>query len=73
MKSQFSIWEISFPVAFVIIFAIGAVTSIYMIDGRYHFRLNANSKGVSITTDIDKFNANLEQKKNNKQEVKLAK
>lgn len=57
MKQQFSIWQITFPLCGVLIFSIGAITTIYMINGRYLFHLEVTPKGMKITTDVDKRNS----------------
>ena len=54
MKRNFPIWQITLPLAGVLIFAIGAITTIYMINGRYLFELEASPQKVKITTDVDK-------------------
>ena len=43
------------------IFAIGAITTIYMINGRYLFELEASPQKVKITTDVDKRDSNQEK------------
>jgi hypothetical protein len=45
----------------VLIFAIGAITTIYMINGRYLFELEASPQKVKITTDVDKRDNNPEK------------
>ncbi len=54
MKWQFSIWQITFPLCGVLIFSIGAVTTIQMINGRYLFHLEVTPQGMKILTDVDK-------------------
>ncbi|NEP82244.1 MAG: hypothetical protein F6K17_28860 [Okeania sp. SIO3C4] len=54
MKQQFSIWQITFPLCGVLIFSIGALTTIHMINGRYLFHLEVTPKGMKIITDVDK-------------------
>ncbi|BCL35086.1 hypothetical protein [Nostoc sp. MS1] len=54
MKRNFSIWQITLPLCGVLIFALGYLTTIYMINGRYFFHLEVSLKGVNVTTDVDK-------------------
>ncbi|NET15060.1 MAG: hypothetical protein F6K08_20640 [Okeania sp. SIO1H6] len=54
MKQQFSIWQITFPLCGVLIFSIGALTTIQMINGRYLFHLELTPQGMKIITDVDK-------------------
>ena len=54
MKNKIPLWQITFPLSGVLIFGIGAVINIYMINGRYQFRLEATSQGIKIITDVDK-------------------
>lgn len=54
MKQQFSIWQITFPLCGVLIFSIGALTTIHMINGRYLFHLEVTPQGMKIITDVDK-------------------
>ncbi|NES07426.1 MAG: hypothetical protein F6K22_34315 [Okeania sp. SIO2F4] len=54
MKQQFSIWQITFPLCGVIIFSIGALTTIHMIHGRYLFHFEITPQGIKILTDVDK-------------------
>ena len=61
MKRNFPIWQITLPLAGVLIFAIGAITTIYMINGRYLFELEASPQKVKITTDVDKRDSNQEK------------
>ena len=61
MKRNFPIWQITLPLAGVLIFAIGAITTIYMIYGRYLFELEASPQKVKITTDVDKRDNNPEK------------
>jgi len=61
MKRNFPIWQITLPLAGVLIFAIGAITTIYMINGRYLFELEASPQKVKITTDVDKRDNNPEK------------
>lgn len=59
IKPQFPIWQITLPLCGVLIFAIGAITTVYMINGRYLFHLKASPGGLEITTDVDKRETNL--------------
>jgi hypothetical protein len=54
MKTQFSFWQITFPLCGFLIFAIGAFTTVYMINGRYLFHLEVTPQGLKVTTDVDK-------------------
>lgn len=54
LKNRFPIWQISFPLAIVLIFALGAVTAIFLVNGRYLFDLEATPQRVKIITDVDK-------------------
>ena len=54
MKQQFSIWQITFPLCGVLIFSIGALTTIHMIHGRYLFHFEITRQGMKILTDVDK-------------------
>lgn len=69
MKRQFPIWQITFPLCGVLIFAIGTFTTIYMMNGRYLFHLEVTSQGMKITTDVDKREGNNLEKVQKKQEV----
>ena len=53
-KYRLPIWQISFPISLVLIFAIGAITTIFLVQGRYLFNLEATPQKIKITTDIDK-------------------
>ncbi|AOX01661.1 hypothetical protein BJP34_21425 [Moorena producens PAL-8-15-08-1] len=53
-KYNFPVWQISLPLCGVLIFVIGAITTIYMINGRYLFHLKATPEGLEIITDVDK-------------------
>ncbi|MGD1713065.1 hypothetical protein [Dapis sp. BLCC M172] len=54
MKWQLSIWQITFPLCGVLIFSIGAFTTIQMINGRYIFNFEVTPQGIKILTDVDK-------------------
>ncbi|KOP25052.1 hypothetical protein AMR41_16670 [Hapalosiphon sp. MRB220] len=54
MKSNLSIWQISLPICAVLMFAICAYTTIYMVDGRYRVEIGVNINGLIIKTDVDK-------------------
>ncbi|NEQ08311.1 MAG: hypothetical protein F6K63_20970 [Moorea sp. SIO1G6] len=54
IRYNFPVWQITLPLCGVLIFAIGAITTIYMINGRYLFHLKATPKGLEIMTDVDK-------------------
>ena len=51
---QMPIWQVSFPICAVIIFAIGALTTHFMVGGRYRFHFEIGKEGLKIKTDIDK-------------------
>jgi hypothetical protein len=59
MKRLFPIWQITLPLCGVLIFGIGALTTIYMVNGRYLFDLEASPKRIKIKTDVDKRESNL--------------
>lgn len=54
MKNKISFWQISLPLAGVLIFIIGAITAVNISNGRYFFHLEVNPSKVVITTDVDK-------------------
>ena len=54
MKEQLSLWQITFPLCGIIIFSIGALTTIQMINGRYLFHLELTPQRMKIITDVDK-------------------
>ncbi len=53
-KHNFPVWQISLPLCGVLIFAIGAITTIYMINGRYLFHLKATPKEIDVRYHVDK-------------------
>jgi hypothetical protein len=61
MKRNFPIWQITLPLAGVLIFSIGAITTIYTINGRYLFHFEASPQKVKITTEVDKRDSNQEK------------
>ncbi|MDY7006775.1 MAG: hypothetical protein SWX82_23335 [Cyanobacteriota bacterium] len=67
MKLQLSIWQITFPLCGVLIFSIGALTTIQMINGRYLFHLEVTPQGMKIITDVDKRDSG----NNSVQEIKV--
>lgn len=67
MKRQFSIWQITFPLCGVLIFSIGALTTIQMINCRYLFHLEVTPQGMKIITDVDKRDSG----NNSVQEIKV--
>ena len=67
MKRQLSIWQITFPLCGVLIFSIGALTTIQMINGRYLFHLKLTPQGMKIITDVDKRDSG----NNSVQEIKV--
>lgn len=54
MKRNFSLWQITLPLCGVLIFGIGALTTIHMVNGRYLFDLEVNPQQLKIKTDMDK-------------------
>jgi hypothetical protein len=54
MKPKFPLWQITLPLCIVLIFSIGALTTIYMVNGRYLFDLELTPQGLRIKTDMDK-------------------
>lgn len=54
VRPQFPIWQVTLPLCGVLICAIGAITTVYTINGRYLFHLKASPEGLEITTDVDK-------------------
>ncbi|MEM6752629.1 MAG: hypothetical protein AAF630_06645 [Cyanobacteria bacterium P01_C01_bin.38] len=74
MKCNFPIWQITLPLAGVLMFSIGAITTIYMINGRYLFHLEASPQKVTITTDVDKRDSSQEKaitKPEKKEKIKI--
>ena len=61
MKAKIHLWQITFPLCGVLIFAIGAFTTVYMINGRYLVHLEVNNRGLKITTDVDKREVHLDK------------
>lgn len=53
-KYTFPIWQVTFPLCIVLLFAVGAATTIFLVQGRYLFDFEATPNKVRITTDIDK-------------------
>lgn len=58
MKRYFPLWQITLPLCGVLMFAIGALTTIYMVNGRYIFDLDFSLKQLKVRTDIDKRESN---------------
>lgn len=54
MKKNLPMWQITFPLGIVLIFALGAFTAIKLAHGRYTFELDASPKQVRFRTDIEK-------------------
>jgi hypothetical protein len=54
VRPQFPIWQVTLPLCGMLIYAIGSITTVYMINGRYLFYLKASPEGLEITTDVDK-------------------
>ncbi|NEO76255.1 hypothetical protein [Moorena sp. SIO4G3] len=47
-KHNFPVWQITLPLCGVLICAIGAITTVYMINGRYFFHLKATPKEIDV-------------------------
>lgn len=58
MKRYFPLWQITLPLCGVLMFAIGSLTTIYMVNGRYIFDLDFSPKQLKVRTDIDKRESN---------------
>ena len=54
MKKSLSIWQVTFPLCGVLVFAITAFTTVYMVNGRYIVHFELNSQGLKVVTDVDK-------------------
>jgi hypothetical protein len=54
MKRKLSIWQITFPLSIVLIFGLGSLTAIFLVQGRYLFDFEATPKQLRIRTDVDK-------------------
>lgn len=57
-QPNFPVWQVSLPLCTVIIFAIGSLTTIYMMNGRYRFNVEITPQGLKIKTDVDKRESN---------------
>ncbi|MGB3509802.1 MAG: hypothetical protein WBA93_11275 [Microcoleaceae cyanobacterium] len=57
MNQQFPSWQLTLSLCGVLIFSIGALTTIHMINGRYLFHLEVTPQGMKIITDVDKRNS----------------
>ncbi|MBD2608381.1 hypothetical protein H6G81_28655 [Scytonema hofmannii FACHB-248] len=62
MKRNFPVWQVTLPLAGVLIFVVGAITTIYMTDGGYIFQFEATPQKVKVRTVIDKRNNNPAEK-----------
>lgn len=51
---RFPLWQITFPLAIVLIFGLGSLTAVFLVQGRYLFDLEAGPKHLKIRTDVDK-------------------
>ena len=49
-----NIWQITLPVCSVLMFSIGAYTTVYMVDGQYKVDISLNTQGFNFKTYIDK-------------------
>ena len=54
VRTPFPIWQITMPLGFVLIFAIGSLTAYYMVEGRFIFDLQMSREQLRIRTDVDK-------------------
>ncbi|WP_235006853.1 hypothetical protein [Calothrix rhizosoleniae] len=54
MGRSLIIWSITLPLCGVLMFAIGCVTTIYMVNGRYRIDVVLNTKELRVKTDVDK-------------------
>ncbi len=54
MRRSLTIWSITLPLCGVLMFAMGCVTTIHMINGRYRVDVVVNTKGLRVKTDVDK-------------------
>ncbi|MDJ0674213.1 MAG: hypothetical protein QNJ36_02230 [Calothrix sp. MO_167.B42] len=54
MQRNLTIWSITLPLCGVLTFAMGCVTTIYMVNGRYYVDVVVNTKGLRVKTDVDK-------------------
>jgi hypothetical protein len=64
MKSNFSVWQVTLPLAGVVMFATAALTAIYMSNGGLVFQLDATPGNIKVNTEIQKNNNNKEQLNN---------
>jgi hypothetical protein len=62
MKSNFPVWQVTLPLAGVVMFATAALTAIYMSNGGLVFQLDATPGNIKVNTEIQKNNK--EQLKN---------
>lgn len=53
-KNTSSLCQITFPFCVLGIAALGLLTSMYLTNGSYVFRLNATKDGLKIETGVDK-------------------
>ncbi len=53
-KHSLTILSITLPLCGVLMFAMGCVTTIYMVNGRYRVDVVVNTKGLRVKTDVDK-------------------
>ncbi len=54
IKPLIPIWIVSLPLSGMLMCAIGAITTIYTINGQYLFHLKASAKGLELTLVVDK-------------------
>ncbi|MCC5638651.1 hypothetical protein LC593_23020 [Nostoc sp. CHAB 5844] len=54
MQRISGIWQVTLPLCAVLMFGMGAYTTVYMVNGQYRVEISANLHGLNIKTDIDK-------------------
>ncbi|MGE5658368.1 MAG: hypothetical protein ACM37W_17325 [Actinomycetota bacterium] len=54
MRRYLPIWQITFPLCAIVIFGLGAATTVYMVSGRYLFDLEVTPQRIKLQTDVDK-------------------
>ena len=53
MQHSLTIWAITLPLCGVLMFAMGCVTTIYMVNGRYRIDVAINTNELRVKTDVD--------------------
>jgi hypothetical protein len=54
MQRSLTVWAITLPLCGLLMFAMGCVTTIYMVNGRYRVDVVVNTKELRVKTDVDK-------------------